>query len=383
MKIKWSYDLPTTEFSNDYHYESPILVKGNDLFFILTSPSPALHIIDVKTGCLREIIPCIGNSLIPSRCFFVDYKDTVIFYTGELWAYDGKKISRILDLSQEKEINSHILQGNRLLLCGRSRLFCLNLDTLSAEWELNIENSTQYRTGDISIFEETVACFGQDKLLFIDLDNGSIRGSIKIPRIAKLYCPIRAEDNTLLLGYTNWSNAGILKYDECARQVLWKSKRSFEGPQLKCKIYAFDNFVCWVKNGRELICHNSENGEEIYRTATSPWLYTDLFFNDGNIIFGTSGSDGYIFSINAQNGEENWSLFLKNGCAYYDMYNDSIIVGDFSKRIHLIDASSGRIIKTLATDGEVVGQIKVHGKYAYTVIWGNENAPIRLIKIQL
>ena len=165
--------------------------------------------------------------------------------------------------------------------------------------------------------------------------------------------------------------------------MLWKSKRSFEGPQLKCKIYAFDNFVCWVKNGRELICHNSENGEEIYRTATSPWLYTDLFFNDGNIIFGTSGSDGYIFSINAQNGEENWSLFLKNGCAYYDMYNDSIIVGDFSKRIHLIDASSGRIIKTLATDGEVVGQIKVHGKYAYTVIWGNENAPIRLIKIQL
>lgn len=383
MKIKWSYDLPTNEHSHDFYYESPIHVKGNDLFFIMTSPSPTLHIIDVESGCSREIIPCPGNSLIPSRCFFVEYKNSVIIYTGELWVYDGKKVSKILDFSQEKEINSHILHDNHLFLCGKSRLFSLNLDTLSPDWELNIENSTKYRSGDMWIFENKIACFGQDKLLFVDIDNGNILDSIKIPRIGKLYCPIRADDNALLLGYTNWSNAGILKYDESTEKILWKSKRSFEGPQLKCKIYSFDNYVYWVKNGTELICLDTASGEEVYRVATSPWLYTDLFFKNNSIIFGTSGRDGFIYSINAESGEENWSIFLKNGCAYYDMYKDSIIVGDFSKNIYRIDASSGKVMQKLETNGEVVGRIKVHDKHAYTVIWGNESKEVRLIKLKI
>jgi len=34
MKIEWMFDLPTDEKSQDYHYESPILIKDNNLYFI-------------------------------------------------------------------------------------------------------------------------------------------------------------------------------------------------------------------------------------------------------------------------------------------------------------------------------------------------------------
>lgn len=38
MKIEWTFDLPTDENSQDYHYESSILVKDNSLYFISHRP---------------------------------------------------------------------------------------------------------------------------------------------------------------------------------------------------------------------------------------------------------------------------------------------------------------------------------------------------------
>ncbi|MCM1497986.1 MAG: PQQ-like beta-propeller repeat protein [Clostridium sp.] len=174
-----------------------------------------------------------------------------------------------------------------------------------------------------------------------------------------------------------------MKYNQKIGKVIWRNKRKFQGPQLGCKIYQQDGRAFWVKNDTELICMNAEDGEEIYSVKTNPWLYTDLFFVEDSLLFGTAGRDGYINCIDAASGVEKWSVFLKNGCAHYDIYRATVLVGDFDKRIKQIEIKSGDVLSDHPVDGEVVGDIKVYGGCVYTVIWENADKPVRLIKVKI
>lgn len=205
--------------------------------------------------------------------------------------------------------------------------------------------------------------------------------SVTLPRIDKLFWPLKADDGNMLIGYTNWTNAGILKYDLLNRKIVWRHKRKFQGPQLDCKIYRHNDMVFWVKNNTELISLDMDTGAEIYSLRTTPWLYTDLRFLQDDLIYGTSGADGYINCIDARSGNVRWSVFLKNGCAYYDICGESVIVGDFNKTLKQISYSDGVILQDYRTDGEVVGRIKVSEGCIYTVIWGNSKKGVRVVKV--
>ena len=68
---------------------------------------------------------------------------------------------------------------------------------------------------------------------------------------------------------------------------------------------------------------------------------------------------------------------------YFDFYDKSVVLGDFEKTIYRIDSTNGEILSRIFVDGEVVGRIKTHRNNVYTVVWGSERAPIRLIKIKI
>lgn len=228
-----------------------------------------------------------------------------------------------------------------------------------------------------------VSCYGQNQLLFIDPESGRVTESIRIPRIDKLYHPVALDDDTLLIGYTNWSNAGILKYQRSTNKVIWRHKRKFEGPQLRCRIWHEDARSYWVKNDTELICLSDETGGEIFQLRTVPWLYTDLQFRNGCILYGTAGANGYINCLDARSGQMQWSVYQHNGCAYYGTYNDTALVGDFSKTVTQLSLRDGTVVDQLRLDGEIVGRITVHDRQVYTVTWGSEGKPVRLVKMEL
>jgi hypothetical protein len=48
-----------------------------------------------------------------------------------------------------------------------------------------------------------------------------------------------------------------------------------------------------------------------------------------------------------------------------------------------ISLCNGSIFQSLSVDGEVVGDISVYDNAVYTVIWGNQEKDIRLVKINL
>lgn len=387
MKTIWEYDLPTNENSSDFQYESPIFFKDNYVYYISgLLCQKTLHIVDMESGLgiTEELVT--KNHCLPSKYFFLEFQDTILIYAGDLFTYQKGVLAKTVDLSGKGEVKSYLVKENKLFfVCSQSKesLFCYNLETQKIDWQLNITNSKQYVAGELTLCDNLLACYGKDQLLFVETERGRIVDQIKIPRIEKLFCPIKVDEEHLIIGYTNWSNAGILKYDTVTKQVIWRHKRKFEGPQLKCKIYRHNDDIFWVKNDTELICLNIEDGSEKYQFRTNPWLYTNLQFIQDNMIYGTSGADGYINNVDPKTGMKKWSVFLKNGCAYYDVYENSIIVGDFNKEMKQISLENGSILQNYCVDGEVVGDIKVHKDCVYTVIWGSSEKEIRLVKIKI
>ena len=61
----------------------------------------------------------------------------------------------------------------------------------------------------------------------------------------------------------------------------------------------------------------------------------------------------------------------------------AIVTGDFDKTIKQFSICDGRLINEMPVDGEVVGRITISEGYLYTVIWGNSEKDIRLVKIQI
>ncbi|MBQ7343717.1 MAG: PQQ-like beta-propeller repeat protein [Clostridia bacterium] len=388
MEILWKFDLPTDESIEDYHYEGPIFVQGDNLYYIckyLTNHKheTILYIVDKTSGEMRKTFCFPKKTTIPSKYFFELCGDKIIIYTGTLWLLHEGHFVELLDQEIDGEINSHFIYENYFVFADRTSVYCIDTNAKCLKWKSNLPNTKNYSVGDVSLFENSISCYGNDQLLFLDVTSGNILNRIKVPRVDKLFNPIRMKDGSLLIGFTNWSNAGILRYDVTLKKVIWKSSRSFEGPLLRRKIFMQNDLAYWVKNDTELVCVNIDNGNEVFRTKTDPWLYTDLMFLNERVYYGTAGRGGFLVSLNAKNGTRKWAHPLKNGCAYFDLHCNSAVVGDYEKKIYQIDLTTGKILQEILVDGEVVGRIKVYQNDAYTVIWGKADQPIRLIKLKI
>lgn len=387
MKRIWNYPLHTDENSRDMHYEGTILPHNGHVCYASTRPNAMdFHIINIQTGENRmQTFPlsplrALHEFVSPPAFFAFPRGNRVIYYAGELIEAEGLQILRTLKLPAE--VTSHLLLDDRLLVVC-DKLCCINLETFTIAWELELANEQPYAPGPVTRFGSLVTCYGQDQLLFVDPANGKVTDAIRIPRISKLYHPIALDDDTLLIGCTNWTNAGILMYRRSTKKVVWRYKRSFEGPQTLCRIWHEKDRVYWVKNRTELICLDTRTGAEVFHLRTAPWLYTDLLFRNGCILYGTAGANGFLNRLDACTGQMKWSVFLQNGCAYYDIHDGAAFAGDFSKTIFRIDLGSGAITDQLQLDGEVVGRIAVHAGSLYTVIWGSPSKPVRLVRIGL
>lgn len=389
MQLKWEYPLPTSEKSEDYQYESPILENGDYLYFASKSAGfPKLHILYKENGeeCGSFLLQQ-SVRVLPLEYIFFLYNSKTIIYAGDLHFIQNTEVIRTLEFAGKGKITSHLLCDNHLYVsCNngeQASLCCIDLNKMVFLWNIDISNTKPYHAGELCFYNNIISCYGRDQLLFINNVDGQIISTIKISRIDKLFCPLPLDDDTMLIGYTNWTNAGILKYQISTKKIIWRHKRKFEGPQLKCKIYCYQDTAFWVKNGTELISLNVKDGNETFSIRTSPWLYTDLQFIHDGILYGTAGADGYLNYLNWKTGNIKWSTFLKNGCAYYGIWDNSVFIGDFDKKIKQFNLCDGTLLNEMPVDGEVVGQIAVSEGYLYTVVWGNSKKDICLVKIQI
>lgn len=385
MNIRWSFDLPTSGSSVDYDYESPIFINDNEVLFAFGyERSTVLYVVDTVTGMGKELSLSSSVGVLSKCFFFIPSSEGTVVYTGDLYQYRNGTIWNSCALLQYGKVISHLIVDDDLyVLClkgQRTTLLCVEMKSLEIRWKHEVTSGC-YFPGPLFLFENCITCYGCGELLFIEPKSGNVLHSIQIPRVDKLFSPIRIDDEYIAIGFTNWSNAGVLVYSTVSGKVKWKAGKRFEGPLLRCLIYNKEDYLYWIKNDRELICLDAKDGTERFCIPTLPWLYTELCLVGERIIYGTSGADGFLNCIRFDTGEKLWSLPLKNGCTYYGRYKDTVIVGDYSKTVFQIDVESGAILQQFCTTGKIVGSIAVCEDSFYTVVWGNEHKPISLVKI--
>ena len=386
MKILWEYPLGTDEGRSGYRYEGPIHIQGKWLYYVSSHPHLLLHILDQDTGTgkCRRLFP--ENSQLPAHCFLLPVGEDVLLYCGDLIRIRDGEVHRDLPFPGKGNLVSHLVIGERLYLVFRglnAALVCVDMTKLHILWETDLR-SKPYAAGPVTVFGDKLACFGQNQLLYIDPETGAVTGSLKLPRIGKLFQPVDLGDGRLLLGYTNWTNAGVLCMDTGTKKVLWRHKRSFEGPLLRCCLTVMEDRVFWVKNDTELCCVRLSDGAELYRRWTDPWLYTPLELAPEGLVFGTAGgTNSFLRCLDPDTGAERWKIPMQDGCAFYARREDTIFTGDCSCRLFQIRASDGEILQTLDTGTEVVGRFHFHGDSLYTVLWCDDTRPCRLVRVKI
>lgn len=385
MKKRWEYPLHFYEDGGSSRCEGPIHIQGKWLYFVSCNLTPILHILDCDTGTGHGVHLC-HDIILASNCLFLPAGDDVILYSRDLYLLRDGQLRQSLPFPDRGSLVSHLLLGNRLYMVFKGRnaaLVCVDIRKMHILWETDLKNESHYTVGPVTAFGDRLACFGRDRLLFLDPDNGEILDELKLPRVGKLYQPTDLGDEKLLLGYTNWSNAGVLCMDTATKKVLWRHKRNFEGPLLRCAYQLLHDRIFWVKNDTELCCVSLSDGTELYRRWTDPWLYSELDPAPEGLVFGTSGGDGFLRCLDPLTGEDRWKHPLKGGCLYYARREDSIYTGDYTSRIFRIRASDGDILETFDTGTEVVGRYHIHENSLYTVLWQDDELPCRLVRIEL
>lgn len=385
MKKRWEYPLYFCEDRGSNRCEGPIHIQGTWLYFVSCNPTPILHILSHDAGTGHHI-PLCREVILSEDCFFLPAGDDVILYCHDLCLLRDGQVRQRLSFPDRGRLISHLLLGDRLYMVFKGRnaaLVCVDIRKMHILWETDIHNDSYYTVGPVTAFRDRLACFGRDKLLFPDPDNGQILEELKLPRIGKLFQPTDLGNGKLLLGYTNWSNAGVLCLDTANKKILWRHKRNFEGPLLRCRYYIQDDRIFWVKNDTELCCVSLCDGSELYRLWTEPWLYSALEIAPEGLVFGTSGGDGFLRCLDPQTGKDRWKHPMKGGCIYYTRHSGDILTGDYTGRIFRIHSRDGQILETFDTGTEVVGRYHIHENSLYTVLWQDDALPCRLVRIEL
>lgn len=386
MKLLWEHPLPTDEKSFDALYEGPIHVQGKLLYTVTGHRGLTLHVVDTETGTASHrytLSP--GRSMLPIDCFFIPFGEDVVLCCHHLVRLRKGELDRELFFPEMGELTSHLVLGNRLYLTYRglnASLFCVDLENFQIRWQTGLRGQG-YDAGPVTAFGDQLACCGRDALLTIDPETGAVLGERKLSRISKLFQPVDLGDNRLLLGYSNFSSAGVLCLNTATNKILWRHRRNFEGPLNHCRLIVTGERVYWQKNETEICCVSLADGSEQFRARTDPWLYTTPELTSEGLIFGTSGADGFLRCLDPETGAERWKLPLKNGCFAYARQGDTLLTGDFTGRLFQLRAGDGALLQTFDTGTEVVGQYHVHNGSLYTVIWGNEALPCRLIRVEI
>jgi outer membrane protein assembly factor BamB len=401
MELLWEYPLPLGEHPRDYEYEGPLLAHGGSVYCATYADTTdhvraalryavRLHRVNRATGVGDAFDFEVTDPCLPGAWSLTPVGDEVLFHCGA-FIRCGTEPLRLAGVPEGALVPEKLaarpaplVEGTRVYYTNdrNQTLCCLDLEAERLIWSQPLKSSPSYRLGAPLPFGDRLACYGRNALLIVDASTGETVDEIRIPRIDKLYSPL-ADGDELLLGFTNYSMAGVLRYRPETGQVVWRSHRKFEGPASYCRIWRVGDVLVWVKGETELVGVDAATGAERWRARAAPYLYSRVTVIGTLLLFGTAGRGGVVQVVDALTGETVWSRALNNGCSYYALHEGSVIVGDFDGLVLRLDLRSGAELDRLVLGTEVVGDVLADRDRAYTVAWPDEEQPPRLVCIGL
>ncbi len=111
---------------------------------------------------------------------------------------------------------------------------------------------------------------------------------------------------------------------------------------------------------RYFLCINKTTGKLIWKftvknAGSYPGIYTTPVLHKGNVYFGATGTDpvrssGYLFSLNADTGKEQWEFKTEADISSIALHNNKLFALDRDGVLYCLDATKGSLIKKYKTN---------------------------------
>lgn len=206
---------------------------------------------------------------------------------------------------------------------------------------------------------------------------GAVTNVVSLPENNNLYAVTYAESspNWVVNTYLGLYNASTQKwvYERKLMAPPTQNSSAYEPKIYNNKLYA------WV--GKNIVCHNLETGEQIWRKPfPQDFLFSGFIIEDGKII--ANNEDTFTYGINPDNGAILWKtesagtsgrISYLNGIAYF--------VGGSTAKLHAINTETGEHVWKLEADklGEPSGSsFKTNAVYVFPANNGN---PAKIIAL--
>ena len=318
----------------------------------------------VSNGYISNAIYYNGNILIPTTNGENNKFLTMINpNNGEnIWQWNDS----YLPFSNQIIIFEKHQHNNLLTYQTGDRSYCINLDNGTTEWKFRRESSFDVRlypsysgnffnlvpldsnghieqtatrvevnTGNLTT-EVIRANYSGD---YINSSNyiGGITNIVKTENNSNLYAVTYAEP------LPNWEiNSYLGLYNSETKQ--WVYDRKLMAPPTtnssayEPKIYN-NKLYAWV--GKNIVCHNLDTGEQIWRKPfPQDFLFSGFIIEDNKII--ANNEDTFTYCLNPENGTIIWKT-ESSGTSSRMSYLNGIVyfVGGSTGKLHAIDVSTG------------------------------------------
>lgn len=187
----------------------------------------------------------------------------------------------------------------------------------------------------------------------------------ELTRTSPLYyrCAVERDNHVLNcysfdigLGITEASfsiqNGQLLSWgtDGNTKEYKEKYQKEYVPYHLECDDFVFGEYTISHHGQWGYMC--KKNGELLWKKSLKGYLYTDMFLNQNNIVFGTSGQGGHFYSLDIDTGEIVFDFNTKGTSVFFNINNSFYFCSTDSKSTQILRIDySGNILENIELEG--------------------------------
>ncbi len=346
---------------------TPTQTDSNGVFIALPYQwKKSLHLNGVvSNGYISDAIYYNGNIAIPTTNGGNNKFLTMINPNdGEtIWQWNDN----YLPYSNQIILFENYQNNNLLTYQTGDRSYCINLDTGTTQWKFRRATPFDvrlYPSHDNNFFNSSYFInndgYKEQIMTKVDINTGNLTTEViranysgdyvndsnyiggttqiaKLPNSSNLYAVTYFEHSPIWV-----VNSYLGLYNTDTQQ--WVYERKLMAPPTpnssayEPKIYN-NKLYAWV--GKNIVCHNLETGEQIWRRPfPQDFLFSGFIIADGKII--ANNEDTFTYGINPENGSILWKTETSGTSGRMSYLNGIVyFVGGSSGVLHAIDTNTG------------------------------------------
>lgn len=261
-------------------------------------------------------------------------------------AYTQKNGRRVWNLKVKNGVEAGaVLKGDKLYFAaGDGYVYAAKAVNGQVLWKFPIKSEG---IGSPSVSGETlIVVAGNNVAYALDTVSGKLRWPYKRPDTTNL--SIRGASQPLIsddVAYIGFNDGYLVALDLASGKEIWQ-KRMTENRRFKdvdAKPVLDNGFIYASSYDGSLLKINAKSGEVAWKKDHGGYSAVTIV----NDVVYLSSSHGYVIALSTKNGSALWKRPVRKGIATRPKYyNGYLIYGESAGRLYVVDAQTGKLLKS-------------------------------------